>query len=91
MSLMRAPTTLFDGPIQNGRTRTYAADLVAGGLSMERLDQSPSLALSIRRHKVLHALLIGQLLMIFSGVLNLLLESPFLASIFWLTIGIGLE
>jgi O-antigen ligase len=40
---------------------------------------------------VLYALLIGQLLMCFFGVLNLLLESPFLASIFWLTIGIGLR
>lgn len=40
---------------------------------------------------VLYALLIGQLLMSLFGVLNLLLESPFLASIFWLTIGIGLR
>lgn len=40
---------------------------------------------------VLYALLIGHLLMCFFGVLNLLLESPFLASIFWLTIGIGLR
>jgi O-antigen ligase len=38
---------------------------------------------------VLYALLIGQLLMCLFGVLNLLLESPFLASIFWLTIGVG--
>jgi O-antigen ligase len=40
---------------------------------------------------VLYALLIGQLLMSLFGVLNLLLESPFLASLFWLTIGIGLR
>ncbi len=38
---------------------------------------------------VLYALLIGQMLMCLFGLLNLLLESPFLASIFWLTIGIG--
>ena len=40
---------------------------------------------------VLYALLLGQLLMSIFGILNLLLESPFLASIFWLTVGIGLR
>jgi len=40
---------------------------------------------------VLYVLLIGQMLMCLFGLLNLLLESPFLASIFWLTIGIGLR
>lgn len=39
----------------------------------------------------LYGLLIGQLLMSLFGVLNLLLESPFLASIFWLTIGVGIR
>ena len=39
----------------------------------------------------LYALLLGQLLMCLFGALNLLLESPFLASIFWLTVGIGLR
>jgi O-antigen ligase len=41
--------------------------------------------------QVLYVLLIGQMLMCLFGLLNLLLESPFLASIFWLTIGIGLR
>lgn len=39
----------------------------------------------------MYGLMLGQLLMCLFGVLNLLLESPFLASIFWLTIGIGLR
>jgi O-antigen ligase len=38
---------------------------------------------------ILYVLVIGQLLICLFGSLNLLLESPFLASIFWLTIGIG--
>jgi O-antigen ligase len=40
---------------------------------------------------VMYGLMLGQLLMCLFGVLNLLLESPFLASVFWLTIGIGLR
>ena len=39
----------------------------------------------------MYGLMLGQLLMCLFGVLNLLLESPFLASIFWLTMGIGLR
>ena len=39
----------------------------------------------------MYGLMLGQLLMCLFGVLNLLLESPFLASVFWLTIGIGLR
>jgi O-antigen ligase len=46
---------------------------------------------SASKGAVLYTLLIGQLLMCVFGLLNLLLESPFLASIFWLTIGIGLR
>lgn len=38
---------------------------------------------------ILYVLVIGQLLICLFGSLNLLLESPFLASIFWLSIGTG--
>jgi O-antigen ligase len=38
---------------------------------------------------ILYVLIIGQLLICLFGTLNLLLESPFLASIFWLSMGIG--
>jgi O-antigen ligase len=38
---------------------------------------------------ILYVLVIGQFLICLFGSLNLLLESPFLASIFWLSIGIG--
>lgn len=38
---------------------------------------------------ILYVLVIGQLLICLFGCLNLLLESPFLASIFWLSIGMG--
>jgi len=55
-----------------------------GWKSLRRLP-SPSQA------TVMYGLMLGQLLMCLFGVLNLLLESPFLASVFWLTIGIGLR
>ncbi len=55
-----------------------------GWKSLRRMP-SPSQATAM------YGLLLAQLLMCLFGVLNLLLESPFLASVFWLTIGIGLR
>jgi len=40
---------------------------------------------------VLYVLLVGNLAMCQFGLLNLLLESPFFASVFWLTIGIAIR
>jgi O-antigen ligase len=40
---------------------------------------------------LLYILLIGQLIMAVYGFLNLLLESPFLASIYWLILGAGIR
>ncbi len=44
-----------------------------------------------REGLLLYSLLIGQCAMSVFGFLNLLLESPFLASIFWLTLGVGMR
>jgi O-antigen ligase len=46
---------------------------------------------SLPEASAMYALLLGQLLMCLFGALNLLLESPFLASVFWVTVGIGLR
>jgi O-antigen ligase len=40
---------------------------------------------------LLYVLLLGQLVASFFGFLNLLLESPFLASIFWIILGVGMR
>ena len=85
-----SPQHLFDGPLQDGSVRACAVAFVARRLPLEGLEESSAMS-SHSQATAMYGLMLGQLLMCLFGVLNLLLESPFLASIFWLTVGIGLR